>query len=263
MRPSAGAAALAVLLAGGAAGCAQGDDPAAAPATPAAAVARAAEKTGGLTSLRYRATGRIPGEGRIRAVGSYKANASGVTTRVIGGAHPGTTELRLVDGVLYGSARKPLHGRHWICYGSLERGKLDDFIVLNTRNERDEAGRNPAREAAFLTAAKHVKDAGTETVDGVRTTHYTGTAGLDAIDAEVRPGKSLRPYRTMGVDELTLDLWVGPDDRARQVRLRGRGHHGELDLTLTFLAYDGRVTVEAPAASDTSDLTGRLKPVRG
>ncbi|MEU5599084.1 LppX_LprAFG lipoprotein [Streptomyces sp. NPDC020298] len=261
MRPSAAVALAAVLLAGGAAGCTRGDDPSAAPATPAAAVARAAEKTGGLTSLRYRATGRIPGEGRIRAEGSYRADAGSVKTRVIGGAHPGTTELRLVDGVLYGSA-KPWHGKHWVCYGSLERGKLDDFIVLNTRNERDEAGRNPAREAAFLTAAKDVKDAGTATVDGVRITHYTGTAGLDAIDAELKPGKSLRPYRTMGVDRLTLDLWVGPDDRARQVRLRGMGRHGELDLTLTFLAYDKRVTVKAPALSDTADLTKRLKPVK-
>ena len=101
-----------------------------------------------------------------------------------------------------------------------------------------------------------MKKVGTETVDGVKTTHYKGTVTLDDFrdslkgeDKATREKreKSLDQYEKMGVDTFTMDMWVDGDDHTKQFRMRGDADKGTLDMTITFLDFNKPVTVDGPA----------------
>lgn len=264
----------AVLLLAGC-GTGAGDAEPSAGSSAAEAVARAAERSEDVPSLRYRVTGRMPERGRIADEASVRTKP--VTARLktvnLSGEDQGQTELRLVDGVLYGSAPadmvKEMGGRHWISYGPAAEFTTAGGLRMDVGGLRDQVGRNPVREAAFLADAQDVKRVGGEKVDGAGTTRYAGTAAIDELraglkgmaDKAAREGRerSLDQYEKLGVDELTLDVWVDRDDRVKRLRTQGFGRHGALDLTFTFLDYGKPVTVAAPRPGDTADLRKPLK----
>lgn len=239
-----------------------------------AAVTRAAAKAEQAVSLRYRMTGRTPEEGRIEAeaVIGVEPPVMSLKSTVLSGPDQGTGEFRLVGGVLYvGSDEAGEDGKHWIRFGAPGSSDTPSGIKVDTGTMVDRVRNNPSLESGFLTAADNLEKAGSQTVDGVPTTHYTGTATVDDIRAvyedddksvRQRTEKSLAQYEKQGVDELTMDLWVDAQDRTRQLRTRGFGRHGELDLTVTFLDFGKRVTVKVPPTSDTLDMAEELKKAR-
>ncbi|WP_369272843.1 hypothetical protein AB5J55_25260 [Streptomyces sp. R11] len=263
----------AVLLAGCGAGV--GAEPSAG-SSAADAVARAVEKTEGVTSLSYRITGQFPERGRIAdeaTVRTAQPVAARLRTANLSGDQQGESELRLVDGVLYGSATgdmvQEMGGRHWVSYGPKAKFTTHGGLRMDVGGLRDQVSRNPAREATFLAAAEDVKRIGSEKVGGAGTTHYAGTATVDELRASLdevkeetaREGRenSLDQYEKLGVDELTLDVWVDGDDHIKRLRTQGFGRHGTLDLTFAFLDHGKAVTVRAPRADDTADLRKPLE----
>ncbi|MFF8725581.1 hypothetical protein ACF073_03680 [Streptomyces sp. NPDC015171] len=272
MRPRLRLPLAALLVLAGTAGCTSAttaDGEKAPQGSAAAAVTRAARTTEDAGSLRYRVTGRMPEQGRISTEGwvGTQPSAGRVRITTLGGAHPGTLELRMVGGHLYASLPadgvRESHGRHWLDFGPTAKFRSGGGLRMDMTAMRDEAGRNPAREAAFLAGAGNLRRAGTGTVGGTRTTHYTGTAGVDALrdrpaepDGPGRTGlrRSLDAYAKLGVDELRLDVWIDGRDRVRRQRVRGFGRHGELDLTVTFGDFGRPVSVSAPAPRDTVDI---------
>ena len=122
--------------------------------------------------------------------------------------------------------------------------------------QRLQADKNPATESTFLTGSKDVEKVGPQTVDGVETTHYTGSLPLSTMRASLkdedkatrkRREKSLEQYEKMGISTLTMDMWIDGDDRTKQFRMRGEANKGPLDLTITFLDYNKPVAVDGPA----------------
>ncbi|MDX3244731.1 hypothetical protein [Streptomyces sp. ME18-1-4] len=273
MRSSVGVLGLSALLVAGCA--ATGGTDGGGDSGAAAAVTRAAKKAEQPVSLRYRMTGRTPEEGRIKAEAAIgvKPPAMSLKSTVLSGPDQGTGEYRMVDGALYvGTDEANEDGKHWVKFGAPDKSGTPGGLKVDTGTATDKVRENPSHESGFLTAADDLKKAGTETVEGVRTTHYTGTATIDEIRAAYKGGaanvrqrteKSLAQYEKLGVDELTMDLWVDAEDRTRQLRMQGMGRHGQLDLTITFLDFGKPVTVKAPPASDTVDMAKELKEARG
>ena len=69
----------------------------------------------------------------------------------------------------------------------------------------------------------------------MKTTHYTGTVTLDELRASLKGEdkatreqreKSLEQYEKLGVDKLTMDMWVDGDDHTKQFRMRGDRRQG-------------------------------------
>ncbi|MEW2163013.1 DUF1396 domain-containing protein [Streptomyces sp. NPDC007084] len=269
-RGATGAALAALVLGGGAVACSKGADESP-EMTPAAAVAKAAKNTEDITSLHYRMTGKVPESGKVAAEASMsmKPPAMSMKMTAANSGDDGPVEMRVVDGAMYVGGGKPdpeMGGKSWI--------KFDmSAPEAGTGSEGDpfadgQADRNPAAESTFLTGSKNVKKVGTETVQGVKTTHYKGSVTLDSLrktlkgeDKAVREQreKSLEQYEKMGVDTLTMDTWIDGGDRTRQFRLRGTADKGPLDVTITFLDYNKPVTVKAPPAKDTADLAEIIK----
>ncbi|MFD8454304.1 hypothetical protein [Streptomyces coelicoflavus] len=281
-----------LLLTGGTAACGEGvaSDSASAsegsPAvTPVQAVAKAVAGSERITSLRYRVTGAVPEWGRLRAEASMLTapKTMGMTLTAARRYDGGQLELRFVDGSLYvhGEAvdTEFLKGASWFSADRAVWGGAsydnNSYGLLPRQLEG-----SPIVQSAMLTASKDVRRIGTETIEGVPTTHYRGTVTSDGIHAardaatdeaaRERQIGSLDQFYAMRLeDTLTMDLWVGDDNRTKRFRMRSDTYaskggtvdqpleiiDGEpLDMTVTFLDVNEPVTVEAPPADDTADL---------
>ncbi|CAL9452449.1 hypothetical protein SUDANB6_02464 [Streptomyces sp. enrichment culture] len=264
-RRTAGAGLAALLLAAGAAGCGKGEE--SPEMTPAAAVAKAAKNTEEITSLRYRLTGSVPEQGRIEAEASMRVKpevAMSMKMKALDQGTDGTVEIRLVDKVMYmgggAAAAQEMGGKSWLKFDLAAMGADKELNQLGTASQADQ---NPTTESTFLTGAKDVKKVGEEKVDGVETTRYSGTLTLDELRASLkdedeetreRREKSIEQYEKMGVDKLTMDMWVDGEDHTKQFRMRGDADKGPLDMTFTFLDVDKPVEVAAPPAGDVATL---------
>lgn len=286
--PAAGLAAL--LLAVGAVGCSSdsgskdsdgskgsGNSKAAeTPAmTPAAAVAKAAEKSEEITSFRYTMTGKTPEEGEVKAEASMrvKPDLAMSMKMTVPDQSAESVEIRLVDKAMYigGGAEmaKEMDGKSWMKF---DLAALGEGQEMNELGAAGSAEQNPATESTFLTGADDVKRVGTEKVDGVETTHYSGTITLDDLRAELkkkdaksaeRGEKSIQQYEKMGVETLTMDAWIDGEDHTKQFRMRGEATKGPLDITIKFLDVNKPVSVEAPPAKDTVDLAEMMQGAEG
>ncbi|MFE2303259.1 LppX_LprAFG lipoprotein [Streptomyces sp. NPDC059445] len=267
-----GVALAALVLGGGAVGCSKGGAEESPALTPAAAVAKAAKKTQDITSLRYRMTGKVPGEGRVsgEAAMSMKPLAMSMKMTAEDQATDGPVEIRLVNNAMYigagAQAAKEMDGKSWIKFDMSALGA--DKELNADQFGGGQADKNPATESTFLTGSKDVKKVGTETVEGVKTTHYKGTVPLDALRKSLKSQdkttreqreKALEQYTKMGIDAITMDMWIDGDDHTKQFRMRGTADKGPLDMTITFLDYNKPVTVTAPPAKDTVDLAEMMK----
>jgi len=244
--------------------------------TPAAAVAKAAKNSEAITSLRYRMAGKVPGAGRISAEAamSVKPQAMSMKMTALDQATNGPVEIRLVDKVMYiggnASLTKEMGGKSWIKF---DMSALGADKELNTSQlGAGQTDQNPAASSAFLTGSKDVKKVGTETVEGVKTTHYRGTVTVDQLKASLKGGskavreqreKALEGYEKLGVDSFTMDMWIDGKNHTKQFRMRGDADKGPLDLTITFLGINEPVKVTAPPAKDTADLAQMMKDAQG
>ncbi|MDG9708209.1 DUF1396 domain-containing protein [Streptomyces sp. DH10] len=258
----------ALLLAAGAVGCGSEQSP---EMTPVAAVAKAAKNTEDITSVRYRMSGTSPESGKVEGEASMRLKPTIAVSMKVTAIDQGATEaveLRLVGKVAYlgGGAEmaKEMDGKTWMKFdlSGSDAGKKPD-----RPGPASQAEQNPAAESTFLTSAKDVKKVGTEKVEGVETTHYSGTftlaelrASLKGKDAKVRENreKRIKQYEQMGIEKFTMDTWIG-DGRTKQFRMKGQGDKGPLDMTITFLDYNKPVNVTAPPAKDVADLADLFK----
>ncbi|MDQ1038128.1 hypothetical protein QFZ75_004544 [Streptomyces sp. V3I8] len=271
-----GAALAALVLAGGAVGCSKDSGSESPEMTPAAAVAKAAKKTEEITSLSYRMTGRTPEEGRVKAEAHMRMKpdlAMSMKMTALDQGADGTAEIRLVDKAMYiggsAAAAKEMDGKRWIKF---DMSALGADALGSEAPGAGAADKNPAQESTLLTGSKNVEKVGTEKVEGVETTHYKGTVTLDEFRASLKDEskatrekreKGLEQYEKLGVDTLTMDMWVDGEDRTKQFRMRGAADKGKLDTTITFLDYNKPVTVEAPPAKDVMDLAEMMGDLEG
>lgn len=271
VRVPVGAGLAALLLAAGAVGCGK-EDSESPEMTPAAAVAKAAKNSEEINSLHYRLTGKTPEEGRIKAEAEMQMKptlAMSMKMTALDQGAEGTAEIRLVDKAMYigggPEAAKEMDGKSWIKFDLSGTG-VDE--QMNQMGSASQADKNPATESTFLTGAKDVEKVGTETVEGVKTTHYKGTVTLADLEKTIgdegeatreKRQKSLEQYEKMGVDKLTMDMWVDGDDRTKQFRMRADADKGPLDMTFTFLGVNEPVKVTAPPAAEVADLAEMME----
>ncbi|MGW0136147.1 DUF1396 domain-containing protein [Streptomyces sp. NPDC003299] len=265
------AASLAALLLAGAVGCGKGEEKSP-EMSPAAAVAAAAKNADAVTSFRYRMSGTVPEQGTVRgeAAMSVEPLAMSMKMTVEGGEDAGEVEIRLVDQALYmgggAEAAKEMDGKSWLKF---DMSAADGGAGAGGMGAAGgQARKNPAADSTFLDGSKDVKKVGSETVEGVRTTHYAGTVTLADLKASLtgkdqatreKRQKSVDQYDKLGIDAFTMDLWIDGEQHTKQFRMRGDADKGPLDMTVTFLDLNKPVTVTAPPAKDVADFEQMMK----
>lgn len=238
-------------------GTGQSADPAA------AAVARAVAKAGKLNSFAYAMRGREPGDGIAESVdtdGSVSVNPRTLRMRmkVAAGGDVQAMEFRKdADATyLWGG------GKHWLKYKTsmLADEQLRHQALFGLENEIE---RNPVEEAGQLAAAPDITRAGAQTVDGVATVHYSGSATLDQLrrallgkprDAQLRGLRLINRYTAWGARSLRMDLWVDDQDRVRQFRTRADSDR-PLDMTTLITRHNEPTPLQTPPTEQVTDLT--------
>ncbi|MEU9142732.1 hypothetical protein [Streptomyces sp. NPDC048349] len=278
-KKTAAAVLAAVLLAGGATACEGGKDAkkdsgAAAPSSPSKAAEKPAEvtpaaylqktkkKSEEITSLRYTMAGDAAGQ-KITAEASMRLKPTvGMAMTMDSPEKPGEkVGIRLIDGAMYlGSDGK------WLKF-DLKALAPEQAKQLDSLGSAQQ-GQNPADTADSLSAAKDLAKVGEETVDGQKTTHLAGTVTLEdlraasaasAPEAKERQEKNIKALEAEGIKSLTLDIWIDEADQAKQVRTRGAGNSGPMDLTIKFLDVNKPVEITAPPADQVIDLAEMMK----
>jgi hypothetical protein len=156
-------------------------------------------------------------------------------------------------------------GKPWIKFDLEAIGQEQglDLSQLQQLNQGD-----PSQILGYLRGAGTVEDLGTETIDGVETTHYRAIVDLDRVvsqaPAELRPQvqKQIDLLKEQsGITELPIEVWVDADGLPRRVTysfdlsLTDPESKTSTILTMDFADYGLDVTVEPPPASEVTDVT--------
>jgi|SRR3954447_12017286 hypothetical protein len=112
----------------------------------------------------------------------------------------------------------------------------------------------------------NTKRVGSETIKGVKTTHYHATVDLNLLPKRVKPSERAAAQQTVqrvikltGTSKIPVDVWIDAQHHVRQERYVQHqpigGRPGTMDMTLGFYDYGAPVAIHAPAAGDVKDVT--------
>ncbi|GAA2119190.1 hypothetical protein [Actinomadura alba] len=122
---------------------------------------------------------------------------------------------------------------------------------------------DPVQATKQLTASKDVREVGKETVNGVETTHFTGSYKVSEATAKLDPQKRAateKAAREAGMDSMLFDLWVdGQQLPQKMVMKAGPGAKTPVTITVVYRDYGQPVTITAPPASEVGDFGDLLK----
>jgi len=129
------------------------------------------------------------------------------------------------------------------------------------------AGQNdPSNAFGYLQGAEEAEELGTETIDGVETTHYEVTVDLANSIGEV-PDDLRQEMRTVirrlreqfGTTTMPFEVWVDDDGLARRMvyRMEADGPAGgfSMEMTVDITEYGNDFALEVPAPGEVTDVT--------
>ncbi|MEU6746871.1 hypothetical protein ABZ914_11680 [Spirillospora sp. NPDC046719] len=123
---------------------------------------------------------------------------------------------------------------------------------------------DPVQNTKMLTASKDAREVGKETVNGVQTTHYTGTYRVaDAVaklPADQRQAYEKNLAKSGMNGDMNFDLWVDGQQLPRKMTMKtGQTAAGVMTITTTYRDFGKPVQVSAPPASQVTDFDALLK----
>ena len=240
--------------------------------TAAEALARTSQKTGQADTFKADLTVTDNGEGgvRVKATGRFRLRPEpAASIRLTEASRGGRTipeatgQAIFIGDVLYvkvpRGAQSLTGGRPW---GKVDMDQAGSRLGVDVGELVDQADKvNPAEQTRMFTASKDVRRVGTETVDGVETTRYTGTTtvreALDRLDPAARE-KARRWFpQATGNERITFDLWVGKDYLPRKLRSRTTGGNGDRggSVTILYSDYAKPFTVSPPPADQVGEIS--------
>lgn len=143
-------------------------------------------------------------------------------------------EMRTLDGTLY--MKMPTAGEERWLASPLPEGGIA-------------SGMTQADPTSYLELMKAVSsdvdEVGTENVRGVRTTHYRFDIDPKKVESP-SPQFSPADLTAAGIETLPLDVWVGPDDLPRRIRMALGAAGSDIKIDIEMYDYGKPVNVEAP-----------------
>ena len=228
------------------------------PLTPTTAIRLAADQTqnvtslGGTLSLEFDSNS-VSGTFEFQLKPSLLVEESLGTT--LGGQTEHMAEV-LTSTALYlevpGLDAKP--GKSWI---ELPLANLSGTLG-STLNQliQDAQSADPLTQAQELTASKDARKVGTQAIDGVSTTHYTGTLTASAALAKLSPGlrKDLSSEFSQLQGDITWNVWLDSQHDLRRLTENYTVAGSAFALAMTITSINQPVTVTLPPASQVTVL---------
>lgn len=228
------------------------------------AVALASQKTATVDSYKVAitatGTGAAAGKGhgtiQIRLKPDIAATGTLDSASTHGQSLPGGERAILLGDYFYAKVPQQFSqftgGKPWVRF-SVSQAAQQAGVNLDSVIKRA----NPAQQTKIFTSSKDVHKVGTESVDGVKTTHYEGTVTpqqTSTLDPQAQQAFK-QFYQRAGTKKVTFDLWVGKDNLPRKLVTKAISDKGTASSTMVFSDYNKSFSVSAPPASEVSDGT--------
>lgn len=207
-------------------------------------------------SVSMKMNGKIAGEtARGEGVLLYGKDPKAQFTFEVDGE---TSTVRMIGTVLYVEVptahRAELEGKRWM---KMDLGEVGGPGYADQLDDMD-----PVRQVKTLLAAESVTVVGEETIDGVKTVHYTVALPLSTylgqFDAKARKAAE-KELTKQAIKEIKADLWVDEKYQPRRAKL---AMGSTTDFTVDYTGYGQAVTVEAPPAAEVFDLAEMLERLK-
>lgn len=148
-------------------------------------------------------------------------------------------------------------GKQWI---KVDLGKLAQQQGIDLSSLAN-ANPTPASALEYLRGASRVRTVGTDSIQGVDTTHYKVTVDLERAAAR-STGSTRRSLRrviqTTGVKKLPVDVWIDGKNYLRKLAYAQPAGNGSVRISMELHDYGPPITVKPPPASSVADLSQAL-----
>ncbi|MEU6038950.1 LppX_LprAFG lipoprotein [Actinomadura sp. NPDC047616] len=255
--------------------------------TAAQVLGKAAEKTGQTDSFKATVSMRMndPQSGAVSADGEMQyrtkpdlAYSMNLGQMSVGGQSMGGMEQVFVGNTMYmkmpmltqmasrlGGSAGQLGAKPWLKISLSEIGRQSGINVEQLLEQSRQL--DPVQNTKMLTASKDAREVGKETVEGVETTHYTGTYRLQDAVAKL-PAEQREAYQKSlaqtGMDSMTFDLWVDKDQLPRKLAMKSaQGAKEDMTISMTYRDYGKPVQIAAPPADQVTDFSALMKNLPG
>ena len=239
------------LVAGCSAGAPSSTGASAKPTSPRTALLLAAEQTGKLDTMAASYTAQTNGSQTLAStiLVQYKpallikavanVEASGQSLHITEIVSSKAMYLKMAE--LSKEAGKP-----WveIPFSELKgsAGAVFSQLLQNVQNN------NPQQQAKMLTASKNVRSLGTHTIDGVRTTEYTGSYTTASALAMLSPSqrKVLGPELKQLTGPIRFSDWIDAQHQVRRTVITESVSGQQITLTTNTTAINQPVNIKLP-----------------
>lgn len=139
-------------------------------------------------------------------------------------------------------------GKPWIKISDtgLRRGSSATFGQLLQALENA----NPLAQTSMLTASKDLREVGTQVINGVPTTHYTGSYPIGAALAKLPSAlRSLSVLKSMGIKTVHFDAWIDGQHQVRKMVTAEAGPSARITSTVLITAINQPVSIKLPPPS--------------
>lgn len=248
--------------------------------TAAQVLGKAAEKTGQLDTFAADMSMEMTGtdQGAVSFTGQMQyqvkpdlAYAMKFDDMSVGGQTMAGMEQRLVGRTMYmkmpampqlggGNAAKP-----WLKISLDELGRQSGLNIDQLLQQSQQM--DPVQNTKMLTASKDVREVGKETVDGVETTHYTGTYRVEDAVAQLPADQQdaiRKTYGQLGMDDMKFDLWVDDQQLPRKMAMKSQQTaDGVMNMTIKYRDFGKPVNIAEPPASQVTDFSEMMRNLGG
>ena len=206
-------------------------------------------KSSGDTALNMKGTGQYQREPALAM--QLKLDTLEAAGQSLSGA-----EVLLVDNTVYlhlGELSSALGGKHWIKVGgnAMGMGQLLDQL----------ASIDPSTQMRAFVSSGNATEAGTDEIDGVKTTKYSATLkpeqlpNLSSLDKSQREALK-KTYDELGIKEVNYTVWVDSQYQPRKIVVLTPSSSGDVTVTMNIADINKRVDLSAPSADQVADFPG-------
>ncbi|WP_433329426.1 hypothetical protein [Spirillospora sp. CA-294931] len=148
-------------------------------------------------------------------------------------------------------------GKPWVKVDVAKAGQMGGFDVKTMIEQVQKI--NPAEQTKMFTGSKDVRRVGEESVDGVKTTHYTGTVtvqdALGRLDGTAR--EKVRQWfpQDASKEKISFDLWTDKNQLPRKLVSKGSGNGESGTVTVIYSDYGKKFGVNAPPSDQVGELS--------
>jgi hypothetical protein len=164
----------------------------------------------------------------------------------------------IVDNTLFMSMPQLTQrtGKPWV---KMSLSNLPNGTNLNQLLQQAQQA-DPSSQIKQLTASNDIRQVGSETVDGVKTTHFAGTLTPDEMISRVPPAMQdqvRQSYQLLGLSSTQMDVWADANSLPVRIKAAMTTSGGPINMQVDYSGYNKPVTVAAPPADEVGDMPGQ------